>query len=170
MRTSLSRALSHQQARAEEEKYSHSREAAAQKQADRIVNRACLDRDRSLRSETDELYQKSLQSATTALASLRRTPEYEGILRTLIEEAYHAAGDATALHVDPDDEALAHRIVAADDRPTLDVIADLRSGGGVELVGTDGWRVLNTFESRLERAEAYLRKLFRDKVIAGSSP
>jgi vacuolar-type H+-ATPase subunit E/Vma4 len=157
------------QARDEEERLSRSRDAAGQLQADRIVNRARLDRDRSLRVETDELYQRARHSATVTLNALRPTPQYEGVLRTLFEEACRAVGDGTTLRVHPDDETLARRILATSDQPALVVTPDLRSGGGVELVGPNGWTVLNTFESRLERAERHLRQLFRDTVDEGSS-
>ena len=157
-----------EQARAEEERLSHGRDGAAERQTDRIVNRARLDADRALRAEVEELYLQARRAAIDGLRSLRDTPRYEDILSRFLAECCAVLPDGTALRVDPADEDLARHIVAGSKRADLRVEPTLESSGGVELADDDGRAVLNTFEARLSRAEGALRLVFADRVARRS--
>jgi V/A-type H+-transporting ATPase subunit E len=158
-----------EQARAEEERLSHVRDEAADRQTDRIVNRARLDADRAFRAEVEELYLQARRVVADELRFLRGTPQYEDILSRFLEECCAALPDATALLVDPADEDLARRIVAGGEQYDLRVEPTLDSSGGVELTDDHGRAVRDTFETRLARAEGVLRLGFADQVIRGSS-
>jgi len=153
------------QAEAEEERLSLVRDRAADRQTDRIVNRARLDADRSFRAEVEELYVQTRRAAADELQSLRGTSRYEDILSSLLAECCAVLPGATVLRVDPADEAVAHRIIANGERSDLRVEATLDSSGGVELVDDDGRVIRNTFEARLARADGLLRLAFSDEVI-----
>ncbi len=157
-----------EQARAEEERLSHVRDEAADRQTDRILNRTRLGADRAFRAEVEELYLHARRAAADALRSLRGTPRYEDILSRFLEECRAALPGATALRVDPADEDLARRIVAGGEQCDLRVEPTLDSSGGVELADDHGLAVRDTFETRLARAEGVLRLGFGDRVIRGS--
>jgi len=153
-----------EQAGSERGRLAGSRDAAAERQADRIVNRARLEADRALRSEVEELYVRTRDHAAEKLELLRGTPCYEEVLARLIRECFVALPEATTLRVDPADEWLAHRILAGDDRTDLKVEATLQTSGGAGVSGDNGRIVRNDFESRLARADNALRLIFAEKV------
>ena len=152
------------QAGSERGRLAGSRDAAAERQADRIVNRARLEADRALRSEVEELYVRTRDAAAEKLGSLRGTRCYEEVLARLIRECCVALPEATTLRVDPEDEQVAHRILAGDDRMDLKLDATLQTRGGAWVSGENGRVVRNDFESRLARADNLLRLIFAEKI------
>jgi vacuolar-type H+-ATPase subunit E/Vma4 len=140
------------------------RAAVAERQADRIVNRARLEADRALRSEVEKLYVRIRDAASEKLGSLRGTRCYEEVLARLIRECCVALPDATTLRVDPEDEQVAHRILAGDDRLDLKLEATLQTSGGAWVSGETGRVVRNDFESRLARADNLLRLIFAEEI------
>jgi V/A-type H+-transporting ATPase subunit E len=153
-----------EQAGTERGRLARSRDAAAERQADRIVNRARLEADRALRSEVEELYVRTRDAASDKLGSLRGTRCYEEVLARLIRECCAALPEATTLRVDPADERVAHRILAGDDRMDLKLEATLQTSGGAGVSGENGRVVRNDFESRLTRADNLLRLIFAEKI------
>ena len=158
--------LAHARAQAgtERGRLARSRDAAAERQADRIVNRARLEADRVLRSEVEELYVRTRDAASQKLGSLRGTRCYEEILARLIRECCLALPEATKLRVDPADEQVAHSILAGDDRMDLKLEATLQTTGGAWVSGENGRVVRNDFESRLARADDLLRLIFAETI------
>jgi len=153
-----------EQAGTERGRLARSRDAAAERQADRIVNRARLEADRALRSEVEELYVRTRDAASEKLGSLRGTRCYKEVLARLIRECCVALPEATTLRVDPEDEQVAHRILAGDDRMDLKLDATLQTRGGAWVSGENGRVVRNDFESRLARADNLLRLIFAEKI------
>ena len=152
------------QAGTERGRLARSRDAAAERQADRIVNRARLEADRALRFEVEELYVRTRDAASEKLGSLRGTRCYEEVLARLIRECCLALPEATTLRVDPADEQVAHSILAGDDRMDLKLEATLQTRGGAWVSGENGRVVRNDFESRLARADDLLRLIFAETI------
>lgn len=152
------------QAGSERGRLAGSRDTAAERQVDRIVNRARLEADRALRSEVEQLYVRTREAAAEKLGSLRGTRCYEEVLARLIRECCVSLPEVTTLRVDPADERVAHRILAGGDRPDLKLEATLRTRGGAGASGDNGRVVRNDFESRLARADNLLRLIFAEMV------
>lgn len=158
----LSRAR--EQARDEEERLSQSRDHAADRQADRIINRARLDADRMLRSARERLFDRARGDAAERLAAFRGTARYEEVFANLVTECLAALPEATTLRVEPADEDLARRVLTGDQKHGLNVEAV--SDGAIELTDGCGRSVRNDFASRLDRAEDLLRLIFAEHVRA----
>lgn len=116
----------------------------------------------------DESYQATLEASRVALSAVRDRLDYPEILRCLIMEALGELDAPPVMLVDPKDEVLAQvALVAVREHPTGDhlplperVDATFSTWGGLEARTSDGQiTVLNTLESRLERAEPSLRSL-----------
>ena len=116
----------------------------------------------------DESYQATLEASRVALSTVRDRLDYPEILRCLIMESLGELDAPPVMLVDPIDEVLARvALVALREHPTGDhlplperVGATLSTWGGLEARTRDGQiTVLNTLESRLERAEPSLRSL-----------
>jgi vacuolar-type H+-ATPase subunit E/Vma4 len=106
----------------------------------------------------DEIFQRAFQDARKKLLSIRNDPSYEAILRILTREALtEMGGKETIIHIDRRDEPLIRRILN-DLKVNSKVVTDLDSIGGLTVQSPDGkFAVLNTFESRLERAKELIR-------------
>jgi vacuolar-type H+-ATPase subunit E/Vma4 len=89
----------------------------------------------------------------------RSWPEYLQILRHLLVESLREIDTPPVIAVDPWDLALAHQALAGLDNDGQ-LEATLTTWGGVEVRTVDGRIIVrNTLESRLARAEPFLRAL-----------
>jgi vacuolar-type H+-ATPase subunit E/Vma4 len=107
----------------------------------------------------DELFQQAVQEAHKKLDSLKKSPAYDAIFRTLLLEAIAEIGtDNPIIHVSPEDEALCREVLKESGKINTEIVTDLAGSAGVIISSPDGSiSVLNTFESRLMRARESLR-------------
>jgi V/A-type H+-transporting ATPase subunit E len=127
-----------------------------------IRNRARLEVSRQLRKSREAVYQSALAQVEAQLALLREDERYPRVFVDLVEESRQALPNGEVLRIDPRDLHLAQPVV--EDDPRLTIEASLSTWGGVELWAQDGGRVLNTIETRLERAGRHLRQAFAQLV------
>jgi vacuolar-type H+-ATPase subunit E/Vma4 len=137
----------------------------------RILHRARLESLRVVGNVREDLVDTALTRARERLASMRADPSYPAVLRRLTEEALTELSpggiEKAQLRADPRDRSLLEKIIA-DLMLDLPVIYELNCWGGLITKSEDGCVVvINTFESRLERATAFLRRhlaaLFEEK-------
>lgn len=129
----------------------------------RLMHRARLEALSIIGSVRAELVNRALDQAQGRLASLRNHPIYPDVLARLTSQALKELEtsldrvDRPVLRADPRDRPLMEAILAAS--PTQwSVIYNLECWGGVIAQSEDGRVVvINTLESRLERATPYLR-------------
>ncbi|MEW6402495.1 MAG: V-type ATP synthase subunit E family protein [Chloroflexota bacterium] len=128
----------------------------------RILHRARLESLRIVGDVREDLVDTAIARARECLASIRGDSSYETVMRALTREALSeltsgGAGNAELL-ADPRDRTLLERIIA-DLRLNLPVSYELNCWGGLIAKSEDGRVVvINTFESRLERAASFLRR------------
>ncbi len=127
----------------------------------RILHRARLEALRIIGDVREELVDTAITRARERLASIRADRSYPEVVRTLTEEALAElnSGDAgnAQLLADPRDRAILASVL---DDLELDLPVDygLNCWGGLIAKSKDGRVVvINTFESRLEHATAFLR-------------
>ena len=151
--------------------------ARAKKQSEAIRQAAVDEATRSVATERNKLlyitkaenkeqlikiretaFAKAFSGAEARLRDLRVNPEYPAIFEKLLREAASTTGDeAFTVHVDPRDEALCKKILAALYLKG-DVLTDLTTSGGVVISQHNNTVVIsNTVESRLERAKEHNR-------------
>jgi vacuolar-type H+-ATPase subunit E/Vma4 len=138
--------------------------APAGRERARILHRAHLEGLHILGNAREELINATLDQASGRLADSRNARSYPVVLRALVEEAL-AGLDVSAdedgkiqLQADPRDQALLSRILS-DMGLTLPIQYDLNCWGGLTARSMDGQIVIvNTLESRLERAIPYMRR------------
>lgn len=119
----------------------------------RRLNRARLAALRARSEAREALFAEALARARERLAHTRQTPEYPGVLASLVHEALAQLDGGATLRADPRDAAL-----LADLAPGVTVSLDLDTWGGVEARTADGRVVVvNTLEARLAQAESQLR-------------
>ncbi len=126
----------------------------------RILHRSRLESLRVVGDVREELVDTAIARARERLASLRAHPSYPSALRALTEEALAelASGGQAQLLADPRDRSLLKNILD-DLKLDLPVSYELNCWGGLIAKSEDGRVVvINTFESRLERATAFLRR------------
>lgn len=144
----------------------------------RIIHRARMERLREAGDAREAAIDTALERASQCLAGLRADPGYPAILRRLTEEALSELQGSledvsrARLEADPRDEALLQRILCELD---LKLCVDYRLNcwGGLIARSVDGRVVvINTLESRLERAMPALRRclaaLFEEGVMVPS--
>jgi len=128
----------------------------------RILHRARLSALRAVGDVREELVDTAITRTRECLATIRADPSYPAVLRRLTEEALtelssEGAGKAQFL-ADPRDRSLLKNILDDHLRLDLPVGCELNCWGGLIAKSQDGRVVvINTFESRLERATAFLR-------------
>jgi vacuolar-type H+-ATPase subunit E/Vma4 len=128
----------------------------------RILHRARLESLRIVGDVREDLVDTAITHTREYLASLRTNLSYPTVLGTLAEEALTelasgGAGNAQLL-ADPRDRSLLKNILD-DLKLDLPVNYELNCWGGLIAKSEDGRVVvINTFESRLERATAFLRR------------
>ncbi|MEW5940072.1 MAG: V-type ATP synthase subunit E [Chloroflexota bacterium] len=126
----------------------------------RILHRARLESLRVVGDVRESLVDTALARARERLASLRADPSYPSALRALAEEALAelASGGQAQLLADPRDRSSLNRILT-DLKLDGSVSYELNCLGGLIAESADGRVVvINTFESRLERATSFLRR------------
>jgi len=137
----------------------------------RIFHRARLESLRIVGDVREDMVDTAITRTRERLASLRADLSYPTVLRKLTEEALTelASGSAgkTQLLADPRDRSLL-KYILDDLKLDLPVSYELNCWGGLTAKSEDGRVVvINTFESRLERATAFLRRhlaaLFEEK-------
>jgi V/A-type H+-transporting ATPase subunit E len=106
----------------------------------------------------DEIFHQAFQDARNRLQSMRAKPSYEATLRVLTSEALgEMEGKEAVIHVDRRDEPLIRKILN-DLKVNSKIVTDIECSGGLTVQTPDGtFTVLNTFESRLERAKELIR-------------
>lgn len=127
----------------------------------RILHRARLEALRIVGDVREDLVDTAISRARERLASIRMDTSYPDALRTLIKEALaelSSGGKGKAqLVADPRDRVMLENILA-DLKLELCVRYELNCLGGLTAMSEDGRVVvINTFESRLEHATAFLR-------------
>lgn len=128
----------------------------------RIFHRARLESLRIVGDVREDMVDTAITRTRERLASLRADLSYPAVLRKLTEEALTelASGNAgkTQLLADPRDRSLLKNILD-DLQLELPVSYELNCWGGLTAKSEDGRVVvINTLESRLERATAFLRR------------
>lgn len=103
-------------------------------------------------------FEKAFSEAEARLRDLRSDPKYPAIFEKLLREAASTTGDdAFVVHVDPRDEALCKKTLAAL-HLSGEIRGDLQTAGGVVISLHDNTVLIsNTVESRLERAKEHNR-------------
>ncbi|HLE92834.1 MAG TPA: V-type ATP synthase subunit E [Anaerolineales bacterium] len=125
----------------------------------RILHRARLESLRIVGDVREDLVDTAITRTRERLAAVRADSSYPSVLRTLTEEtlAELASGGKAQLLADPRDRELLKNILG-DLKLDLPVSYELNCWGGLIAKSEDGRVVvINTFESRLERATAFLR-------------
>ena len=137
----------------------------------RILHRARLESLRIVGDVREDLVDTAIARTGERLAAIRTDPSYPDVFRILLREALAELAsegtDKVQLVADPRDKALLEKILA-ESKLDLSVSYELNCWGGLIAKSADGRVVvINTFESRLERATAFLRHhlvaLFEDK-------
>jgi V/A-type H+-transporting ATPase subunit E len=104
-------------------------------------------------------FERAFSGAETYLAGLRSDPSYPAVFESLLKEAAGSLGhEAFVVHIDPRDEALCKKTLAALNL-SPEIRPDLTTAGGVVASLPDNSVVIsNTVESRLQRAKEHKRK------------
>jgi V/A-type H+-transporting ATPase subunit E len=103
-------------------------------------------------------FERAFAGAEARLRNLRTDPKYPLIFEKLLREAAGAmGGEAYTVHVDPRDEALCEKTLAAL-QIQGEILPDLQTAGGVVLsLAGNAVVISNTVESRLLRAKEHNR-------------
>ena len=106
----------------------------------------------------ESAFERAFGSAEARLKDLRADPKYPLIFEKLLREAAGAMGaEASSVHVDPRDEVLCRKTVAAL-QIKGEIRTDLQTAGGVVLsLPGNAVVISNTVESRLLRAKEHKR-------------
>jgi V/A-type H+-transporting ATPase subunit E len=104
-------------------------------------------------------FDRAFAEAEARLLALRSDPKYPEVFAKLLREAAGSMGDETfVVHIDPRDEALCKKALAAQGISPA-IRADISTSGGVVAALPDNSVVIsNTVESRLGRAKELRRK------------
>jgi V/A-type H+-transporting ATPase subunit E len=145
-----------------EEDTSEFTSAPAAAERARILHRARLEALRVVGDVRENLVDTAINRAQERLTSVRDGSSYPAVLRMLIQEALTELapeGTATAeLLADSRDETLVKKIIE-ELKLHLRVSYEPHCWGGLTAKSADGRVVvINTFESRLERATTFLRR------------
>lgn len=155
------RILQQAEARAQEA-IDHIRRLAEQRRQQeraQALYQARLEAARRRNEAWEAAFRETLDEVRKELSRARERPDYDALLRALLEEALAEVDTPPVIHVDPADEALARALVAELEGDAR-LETDIRTWGGVQIDTADGRiAVRNTLEARLERAEPFLRRL-----------
>jgi vacuolar-type H+-ATPase subunit E/Vma4 len=141
-------------------------EAQVRTRAAQIVNAARLERRRRIAAAQDAGVDHVYEDAGTALNRSRGTKEYEALFRALASEASARAIGDLAVHVAPDDAALAKRVMSdLGLKAEIDASADIL--GGLTVVSSGG-RVYrrNTFDDRLAKVRKHVQSEVAEILFA----
>jgi vacuolar-type H+-ATPase subunit E/Vma4 len=131
--------------------------------------RARLVATAAARKAREESFRECLETIRGRLEAARDNSTYPTVLRALLRESLAALPAATVLRVDPRDEQLA-AILVSDLDVDLEIVATLRTAGGLELADGEDRALRNTIEDRLANAEPALRLLFGGTQQAAGTP
>lgn len=144
-----------EEASREERRLAGSLDDRTRQERSRVLSRARLDAARARDLAREEVYQSARERVIRRLEQVRTSPDYEGILAALLEEAIAAMPAIDEVRVDPRDVESMERIVA-DRGLDVAVVPEETPLGGV-LAVADRRAVDNTLATRLERADEHLR-------------
>jgi V/A-type H+-transporting ATPase subunit E len=107
----------------------------------------------------ETVFERAFAESEARLNALRSDPEYPAVFENLMKEAAGSLGDvAFVVHIDPRDEALCKKTLAAL-RLSPEIRTDITTAGGVVASLPDNSVVIsNTVESRLLRVKEHKRK------------
>ncbi|MFW5942956.1 MAG: V-type ATP synthase subunit E [Chloroflexota bacterium] len=152
--------------RAEKIRQAHKNRAtrAAQRERARIIHHARLESLCTTGDARQELIDETLQRASERLAAMRSAPDYAQLFRRLLQEALQALNTSVddvahcRLRADPRDRQLLDPLL--DDLGlALQVDYDLDCWGGVMACSVgEHILVINTLDSRFDRANQFLRR------------
>lgn len=145
-------------------------DAATGRRADHIVNAARLDADRSRRSAVEQVYDDLRVRVGERLSGIRDDPVYPILLGQLVDECRAVLPEAAVLAVDEADVEQARHILAEIGWDGCRVEGAIATVGGAVAQAGDGRSVVNTLETRLERADPHLRRLAAELIPALGSP
>lgn len=133
-----------------------SRDGAAARDTDRIVNHARLDAEREIQTAAERVYREVLERVTAHIAHVRTDDGYRDVFAQLADECRAVLPGGSRLRVDGRDAELAAEVLVDAD---IAIDPSLETSGGMILVTADGRHVDNTLETRLLRADPYARQL-----------
>jgi vacuolar-type H+-ATPase subunit E/Vma4 len=136
----------------------------ARQERSRIISRAHLETAKKRRAAREDVYQAALEGVQRRLLEIRASPQYEGILGSLLDEAMAVLPNASVIRVDPRDVDLVETLLASRGLD-LDIEADEIPLGGLKLIA-EGRDVDNTLGARLRRADTHLRYIAGELVPA----
>ena len=154
-------AQAHMEARQIEEDSCEAASVPAVAERARILHRARLESLRIVGDVREDLVDTAMTRTRECLATIRSDDSYPCVLRRMIQEALAGLSSGETSHVqlivDPRDRALLGDILH-DLNPDLCARYEWKGWGGLVAKSEDGRVVIiNTFESRLEHATAFLR-------------
>lgn len=154
-RAEETRSAARDEAAREEERLATSLDDRARLERRRRLSRARLEAAARRREAREQIYREALSRVEERIAALRGSPHYREILADLYDEAIAVLPDADAVHVDPGDTELVRAFLA--ERGTdLALETEALPLGGLRLTAARH-AVDNTFASRIDRADGYLR-------------
>lgn len=151
-----------EEASREERRLAGSLDDRTRQERNRVLSRARLDAARARDMAREEIYQSARERVIRRLEEVRTSPDHEGNLAALLEEAIAAMPAIHEVRVDPGDVASMERIVA-DRGLDLAVVPEETPLGGV-LGVADRRAVDNTLATRLERADEHMRYIAGEMI------
>lgn len=144
-------------------------DADLESKATRLRNQARIQSTRTLMKAREAIVQQAREGALVQVRALREREDYPDLLAGLLDEALAALpGEGAVVRIDPRDrELIAGLLAKTKPGAPLDVEVALDTWGGVEVASADGRIIVrNTLETRLERADPYLRRLVAETIPA----
>jgi V/A-type H+-transporting ATPase subunit E len=139
--------------------YLDSAEKSLESERNKLIYSAKSEIKMDVMKAKDEMIQRAFVEAKKSLDDLRDRESYKGRFKSMIQEAMRELGEEKArLHIDGRDENLCKQILD-ELNENSEIIVDLTSAGGLNVSTRDEKVVvLNTIESRLERAKGFLER------------
>ncbi len=105
-----------------------------------------------------EISDKVFEVAGRELEKSRHRPHYEASFRSFLQESLEEmSGEKVRIHIDPQDEAICRNILK-EFSSDPEIVSDLHCAGGLNVSSLDEtFIVLDTIESRLDKAKESLR-------------
>lgn len=130
----------------------------AEIERNRIVSGIIRDTKLQVVKAKAEILERVFALAEQELVKSRQRPSYEASFRSfLLESLAEMSGDSVRVHLDPRDEPLCRKLVK-ELSPDPEIVADLHCAGGLNVSSNDDtFIILDTIESRFEKARELLR-------------
>jgi vacuolar-type H+-ATPase subunit E/Vma4 len=124
----------------------------------KLISKVGAEKRMALARLKDDLFQQVFARAAQEISSVRNHPAYRESFKGMVREAMEElAREEVRIHIDPRDETLCREILKEMQR-NCDVVTDLTTLGGLNATTADGrLMVLNTLESRLQRAKELMK-------------